>query len=67
MTLPNPQLMADAQALTVFAQAVAQAASQLVNKTDPSTPEFQELKAYFKTNIAKLKSILDNLESDLGN
>lgn len=67
MSLPNPQLMADAQALTVFSQAIAQAASQLVNNPDKSKPEYAELKTYFNENVPKLKIILDRLEADLGN
>lgn len=60
-------MMADAQALNIFSQAIAQAASQLVNNTDKSKPEYAELKSYFNENVPKLKIILDRLETDLGN
>lgn len=59
--------MADAQALTIFAQAIAQAASQLVNNSNPDSPDYAKLKAYFNENVPKLKIVLDRLESDLGN
>ncbi len=63
---PNPQLMADAQALNVFGQAMSQAAVQLVNFSDKTSPEYESLKSYFKENLPKLKVIIDNLEADLG-
>lgn len=66
MSLPNPQLMADAQALNVFAQAISQAAVKLVNSADESTPEFIELKNYFNDNLPKLRAIMDRLDNDLG-
>jgi len=65
-TLPDPQLMADAQSLTVFASAVSQASMKLVNGLDPSTPEYAEIKAYFKENLPKLRTVMDRLEADLG-
>ena len=65
MILPNPQLMSDAQSLNVFAQAISQAAVQLVNAADASTPEFSELKSYFVANLPKLKDIVERLEADL--
>jgi hypothetical protein len=67
MALPNPELMADAQAVNVFAQAISQSASQLANNTNPDSPEYQPLKQYFNTNIPKLRALLDKLEADLGN
>jgi hypothetical protein len=63
---PNPQLMADAQALNVFGQAMSQAAVQLVNFSDKASPEYEALKVYFKENLPKLKVIVENLEADLG-
>lgn len=65
-TFPNPQLMADAQALNVFGQAMSQAAVQLVNCSDRTNPEFEPLNTYFKENLPKLKVIIDNLEASLG-
>jgi len=63
---PNPQLMADAQSLNVFGQAVSQAAVQLANAGDNETsPEFHSLRAYFLENLPKLKSIIERLEADL--
>lgn len=66
MSLPNPQLMADAQALNVFSQAVSQAAVKLVNSADTQSPEYVELKAYFNENLPKLKVVIERLEADLG-
>ncbi len=66
VVLPDPQLMADANSLTVFASAISQAAVKLVNGLDPASPEYAELKAYFKENLPKLKVIIDRLEADLG-
>lgn len=66
VNLPDPQLMADAQSLTVFASAVSQAAIKLVNGIDPSSPEYEELKTYFKENLPKLRVVMDRLEADLG-
>lgn len=63
---PNPQLMADAQALNVFGQAVSQAAVQLANSADKSAPEFEPLRVYFNENLPKLKVIIERLEADLG-
>jgi len=63
---PNPQLMADAQALNVFGQAMSQAAIQLVNHSDKTTPEYESLKGYWTENLPKLKVIVENLEADLG-
>ncbi len=63
---PNPQLMADAQALNVFGQAVSQAAVQLANSADKSSPEFETLRVYFNENLPKLKVIIERLEADLG-
>ena len=64
--LPDPQLMADAQSLTVFASAISQAAIKLVNGLDPSSPEYADLKVYFKENLPKLKVVIEHLEADLG-
>lgn len=66
MSLPNPQIMADAQALTVFSQAISQVSIKLVNAHDLASPEYQELKSYFKENLPKLKDIIERLEADLG-
>jgi len=66
MSLPNPQLMADAQALNVFSQAVSQAAVKLVNSADTEYPEYVELKDYFNENLPKLKVVIERLEADLG-
>lgn len=63
--LPDPQLMADANSLTVFASAVSQAAARLVNGLDPSSAEYADLKVYFKENLPKLKGVIERLESDL--
>lgn len=65
MSLPNPQLMADAQSLNVFAQAVSQSVVKLVNSPDTASPEYIELKAYFEENMPKLKIIVDRLLADL--
>lgn len=62
---PNPQLMADAQALNVFAQAISQAAIQLVNNIDPTSPEYELVRTYFLENFPKLKVIIERLEADL--
>lgn len=64
-TFPDPQLMADAQSLNVFAQAISQAAVQLFNASDKSTPEYESLRSYFLENLPKLKLIIDHLENDL--
>lgn len=66
MSLPSPQLIADASALNVFAQAVSQSASKLVTIKDQASIEYQELDAYFKENLPKLKTIIERLEKDLG-
>lgn len=63
---PDPQLMADAQSLNVFASAVSQASIQLVNAADKTSPEYEKLKVYFKENLPKLKVIIEHLEADLG-
>lgn len=62
---PNPQLMADAQSLNVFGQAISQAAVQLVNFSDKTTPEYGQLREYFQENLPKLKVIVERLEADL--
>ena len=63
-TLPNPQMMADAQALNIFAQAVSQAAVQLVNHTDPTDPGYPALKQYFLDNLPKLQATINRLAQD---
>jgi hypothetical protein len=63
---PDPQLMADAQNLNVFASAVSQAAIQLINFPDKASPEYEKLKAYYKENMPKLKVFIEHLEADLG-
>ncbi len=61
MSLPNPQMMADAQALIVFAQAVSQAVVKLVHAADASTPEYQEIKPYLIENMPKLETLTGRL------
>lgn len=64
VSLPNPQMMADAQALNIFAQAVSNAAVQLVNHTDPTDPEYPSWKQYFQDNLPKLQATINRLAAD---
>ena len=66
VTLPDPQMMADAQSLPLFASAVSQSASKLINGLDPASPEFAEIKAYFKDNLSKSRAIQDHVEAYIG-
>lgn len=62
MSLPDPQLMSDAQSLTVFASAVSQAAVKLINGLDIASAEYD----YFKDNLTKLRTIMDRVELHIG-
>ncbi len=62
---PDPQLIADAQALNVFAQAVSQASLHLINSADKTSVEYAKLKIYFQENLPKLQGIIERLETDL--
>lgn len=66
----DPELMADAQSLIAFSNAVAQSAMHLyeyeLNNGDKTTPEYASLRAYFLKNLPKLKAKIDKLEEDLG-
>ena len=63
-TLPNPQMMADAQALNIFAQAISNAAVQLVNHTDPNDPQYPEWKQYFADNLSKLQATINRVAAE---
>jgi hypothetical protein len=67
MALPDPELMSLAQNVTVYSQAVAQSASQLINSADKTTPEHSQMQAYLKDNIQKFKVVLDELEARVAN
>jgi hypothetical protein len=64
-TFPDPQSMADAQSLNVFAQVISRTAVQLFGSSDKSTPEYEALHAYFLENLPKLKLIIERIENDL--
>lgn len=65
MTLPDPQILADAHNLSIFASAVSQSSMQLVSATNKTTPEYEKLKSYFDENVPKVESILANLKTEI--
>lgn len=68
MSLPDPQILADAHNLTIFASAVSQSSVQLISGVIKSPDEHEKLKAYFSENLPKLETITANLKAEiLGN
>ncbi len=65
MALPNTKLLADAQSVIIFANAVSQCAAQMINAADPTTPEYAMIKDYFLDNLPMLNDVLTRLEHDL--
>lgn len=66
MNLPDPQLLSDAQSFNVFSQLMAQATVKIMNPEDGAEVDYEGYKKYFKTNLPKLKIIIERLEADLG-
>jgi hypothetical protein len=68
MALPDPQILADAHNLIIFASAVSQSSVQLISGLVQNPDEHEKLKAYFSENLPKLETIVANLKNEiLGN
>lgn len=66
MNLPNPQMLADSQAILTFSQAISLVANKFVNEHEIQPEEKQILKDYLSDNISASNKIIGRLEGILG-
>lgn len=66
MTLTDPQLMADAHSLPVFATAISQAFLDLIHARNRQLSDYEKLNDYFHKNLPKMEAIIANLKAGLG-
>jgi len=66
MNLPNPQMLADSQAILTFSQAISLVANKFVNEHEIQPEEKQILKDYLSDNISASNKIIERLKEILG-
>lgn len=62
---PDLKLMSQAKTLDIYAQAISQGASQLINASNKDSDEFRSLKDYTLEKISEFKENINQIEAHL--